>query len=278
MYIVYKYTFPNNKVYIGRTKTDLNRRAGYNGYNYNLNTLVGRAIFKYGWDNVNKEILYTVETVEEADKLEKELIEVHNSTNFEFGYNMTRGGTGGWSTYYNRRPLSEETKQKIGENSRKHLTGRKVPQEVILKRSAKLKGHIVTEETREKIRQANTGYKHTDEAKRKMSENNCMHNPEIRKKVSDTLKKSGKERAQKRLLTIQERYPEGLKQSEESNRKRSLALKGRNKSEETKQKMRKPKSPEAIENMKRAQKLSYEARKLGMTYQDYKLMLENGGR
>lgn len=275
MYTVYKYTFPNGKVYIGRTKTELKRRAGENGYNYTLNTLVGKAIFEFGWNNVVKEVLYTVDTVEDADRLERELIEQYNSTDINFGYNMTRGGTGGWSTYANRKPLSDEMRKKIGENSKKCLTGRKVPKEVIEKRSLSLRGHIVTEETREKIRKANTGYKPTEETRKKMSENNGMRRPEVRQKVSESLKKSGKERARKRLQTIQEKYPDGMKQSEESNKKRSDTLKGRPKSEETKAKMRKPKSPEAVEHMREAQRLSAKARSLGMTYAEYKALIGN---
>ena len=69
--------------------------------------------------------------------------------------------------------------------------------------------------------------------------------------MSQSLKKSGAKRAAKRKKTMQERYPNGYKQTEESNRKRSESHKGKAKSEQTKQKMRKPKSPEAIANMKK---------------------------
>lgn len=113
----------------------------------------------------------------------------------------------------------------------------------------------------EYMREINTGRHPNAETRKKMSENNAMHRPEIRKKVSESLKKSGKERAEKRKKTMQERYPNGIKQTAESNRKRSEALKGKPKSEATKQKMRKPKSPEAIENMRKAQKEAWKRRK-----------------
>lgn len=128
----------------------------------------------------------------------------------------------------------------------------------------------------EYMRKLNTGKHPSLETRKKMSEHNCMHREEIRHRVSESLKKSGKRRAQKRLQTMKERYPSGIKQTEESNRKRSESMKGIPKSEQTKQRMRKPKSPEAIEHMRQAQILSHKARKLRMSYKDYLIM--NGGR
>ena len=34
MYKIYKYTFPNGKIYIGKTKNSIEQRAGHNGYKY----------------------------------------------------------------------------------------------------------------------------------------------------------------------------------------------------------------------------------------------------
>ena len=55
-------------------------------------------------------------------------------------------------------------------------------------------------------------------------------------------------------------------------------MKGKSKSEETKQKMRKPKSPEAVENMRRAQRLRREAEKLGLSYQEYLTRIGGSGK
>ena len=95
-----------------------------------------------------------------------------------------------------------------------------------------------------------------------------------RKNLSEALKKSGKERSIKRVKTMKERYPNGITQSVESNIKRSIALSGKLKSEETKQKMRKPKSPKHIEHMRTARKIVWEAKKLGMTYNEYLTKLQ----
>lgn len=95
MYKIYKYTFPNGKIYIGKTKNSIEQRAGYNGCRYGMNTLVGRAIHKYGWINVVKEILVDDLTEQEANKEERRLIKQYNSTDKSIGYNLTRGGDGG---------------------------------------------------------------------------------------------------------------------------------------------------------------------------------------
>lgn len=97
-----------------------------------------------------------------------------------------------------------------------------------------------------------------------------------KKSVSETLKKSGKERAEKRRHTMSKRYPYGIRLNDEHKQKISQALIGRKKTEETKAKMCKPKSPQAVENMRKAQRISHKARKLGMTYSEYLMRDENG--
>ena len=65
-YIVYKHTTPSGKVYIGITRTTLERRCGSNGRNYSKNILFYRAIQKYGWQNIKHEILFDGLTKEQA--------------------------------------------------------------------------------------------------------------------------------------------------------------------------------------------------------------------
>lgn len=275
MYSIYKYTFPNGKIYIGKTKTSIEVRAGSNGIRYGTNTLVGRAIHKYGWDNVKKEILYSNLSKEWANNLERLLIAQLNSTNRMVGYNLTNGGDGGTSLGHT---VSESTRKKIGEKNSVSLKGRILPPEVRVKISIANTGHVVTDETRQKIRTANLGKHHSEETRKKLSEYNCMRNEETKQKISESLRKSGKQRAEKRLATMKEKYPDGWTQTPQSNKKRSDALIGKPKSEETKQKMRKPKSPEAVENMRIARKRSYEARKLGLTYNEYLERIGGSGK
>lgn len=265
MWLVYKYEFPNGKVYIGRSKNWKSRaKAGYG------DTVVGKAIAECGWDNVKKEILSEVDTVDEADILEKKYISEYNSTNPEFGYNMTKGCTGGGAVRRYRKPMSDETKQLIGSKNRQHMLGRKRPQKVCEKLSNSLKGHTVSDATREKLRIANTGKHHSDETKQKLSIISRNMSAESRNKIRESLLLTAKERAEKRKKTMSEKYPDGFKQSAESNVERSKKLKGVPKSEKTKQRMCKPKSPEHIAHMREARKLLREAKEHNMTYKEYK--------
>ena len=79
----------NGKVYIGQTH-NLDRRwhpSSYIGSPYFY-----YAIQKYGWDNFEHIILEDNLTSEEADKLEIEYIAKYDSTNSQFGYNLSEGG------------------------------------------------------------------------------------------------------------------------------------------------------------------------------------------
>ena len=57
--ILYRHTSPSGKVYIGITR-DVNIRWSNKGYRYlTYNSIFGKAILKYGWDNIKHEILFT---------------------------------------------------------------------------------------------------------------------------------------------------------------------------------------------------------------------------
>ena len=89
-YIVYKHTFPNNKVYIGITsKNNVIERWGANGNGYKSQP-VYNAIQYFGWENIQHEILYKDLSLEEAQKMERDLIIQYDSK--LNGYNSTDGG------------------------------------------------------------------------------------------------------------------------------------------------------------------------------------------
>lgn len=90
-YIVYKHSTPSGKVYIGITKQEANKRWK-NGLGYSDCTAFNRAIKKYGWENIQHEILSSGLTKEEACDEEKRLITLYKSNNPEYGYNLTGGG------------------------------------------------------------------------------------------------------------------------------------------------------------------------------------------
>lgn len=91
-YIVYIHKFPNNKVYIGITRENPERRWR-KGKGYRHNTYLTDAVKKYGWENIKHEILYENLTKEQAEEKEIELIAQYDSTNREKGYNFDKGGS-----------------------------------------------------------------------------------------------------------------------------------------------------------------------------------------
>lgn len=124
-YIVYKYTSPSGKIYIGQTSQTIKGRAGINGQKYWDSPLFYNAIKKYGYENFSSEILYTDLTLEEANYWESYYIEKFHSNNRQYGYNLTSGG-------------SEQ--------------------------------YIISDSTKEKMRQSHLGLKHTEEAKKKIGD------------------------------------------------------------------------------------------------------------
>ena len=116
----------NNKAYIGQTCQTLDRRWG-SGACYKHSPHFYSAIQKYGWDNFEHIVWADNLTQEEANFLEKRLIALFNTTNHELGYNCRAGGDNG-----------------------KHS------QESIEKMRLAKKGHPVSEDCKEKIKQANS--------------------------------------------------------------------------------------------------------------------------
>lgn len=91
MYIVYKHTCPNGKVYIGITSKKPNERWR-NGFGYKSNKHFFNAICKYGWDNIKHEILFDNLTQMDAFEKEKMLIALYKSNDGKYGYNNSSGG------------------------------------------------------------------------------------------------------------------------------------------------------------------------------------------
>jgi hypothetical protein len=115
LYCVYKHTFPNGKVYIGITCQQVTQRWR-RGKGYHNNIYFTRALQKYGWDKIKHEILFVDLSREEAQAKEVELIALYNSTDPDFGYNITHGGEAVGK-------FSEETKKKISEAKRDKKLG-----------------------------------------------------------------------------------------------------------------------------------------------------------
>lgn len=96
--IIYKYTSPNGKCYIGQTTSPKNRKFQHQKC-YD-DTYFHRAIQKYGFDSFRYEVLISFKATNEnklnvlLDTLEKFYIRKFNSSNRNYGYNLTLGGGG----------------------------------------------------------------------------------------------------------------------------------------------------------------------------------------
>ena len=147
----------DGKKYVGQTCQIPEKRwregKGYKGCVHFFN-----AIIKYGWDNFDHMIIADNLNHEEANYLETALITALKTTDSEYGYNMTSGGS-------NKR-LSEETKIKIS----KAAKGKKFSEETRRKLSESRKGKKFSEEHKRKMSEAKKGKKFSEEHKRKISE------------------------------------------------------------------------------------------------------------
>lgn len=116
-YSVYKHTAPNGKVYIGITSVEpLKRWQGGAGYRHNR--YFDAAIKKYGWNNIQHEILENDLSANQAEIKEQHYISKYRSNNRSYGYNLTSGGEIG-------KRHSEETKRLISESKKGKPSSRK---------------------------------------------------------------------------------------------------------------------------------------------------------
>lgn len=97
-YKVYLHIFPNGKRYVGITKQNLDKRFS-NGKHYK-NQIVGKAMKKYGWDNIEHKVVSENLTQKEACNLEQKLILKYKSNQSKYGYNRTIGGDVGRKSTY----------------------------------------------------------------------------------------------------------------------------------------------------------------------------------
>lgn len=172
MYKLYKHTFPNGKVYIGITSQSLADRF-QNGHGYSQCPKMHNAILKYGWNNVEHELLMDGLTKPEAEAKEIETIALYNSV--ENGYNTDYGGNAtGTHSKETREKISAggrgKKKPPVSEQRKKNYSarysgdgnpfyGKHHSEETKLKQSAMMRGN-----------QYNKGNHHTEEYKARKSE------------------------------------------------------------------------------------------------------------
>jgi group I intron endonuclease len=116
MITIYKITNTlNSKIYVGITNRHIQERL-CDHFNHSVKPKfrIHQAIKKHGKQNFIIEAIDIATSQEEANQLEKYWINYYNCTDYNFGYNMSCGGSGKSIT------LTEKTKNKIKESVQKH--------------------------------------------------------------------------------------------------------------------------------------------------------------
>ena len=124
-YSVYIHTFPDGKKYVGCTSRKPEIRWG-NGHGYVMHPDMFSAILKFGWDNIEHQVVCEGLTKEEAYEMESELILKYRTSEVECGYNLSQGHKDGVkyhsdsgkkriSAAMHTRTISEETRRKMSE-------------------------------------------------------------------------------------------------------------------------------------------------------------------
>lgn len=216
----------NGKIYIGQTIHGDNpvKRWGCNGAHYKAQPYFYNAIQKWGWDSFDHEVIANHLTAKEADEFEKLLIKKLNTTDSNFGYNLTSGG----KSY----EMTEATKKKISESH---------------------KGKTLSEETKKKLSVASRAAWENEDMKKHASErnsgkNNAMFGVSPKERMDDETYELWKMQTVERVRSEEFRQMMhdkmiGRKWSDESNAKKGRKGKehyfyGKHMSEEQKEKLR----------------------------------------
>ena len=168
--IIYKTTnLINNLIYVGQHKTSAD--DGYLG----SGSLLKLAIKEFGKENFKREILE--HCTSGLDNRERFWIAELHSNDPAIGYNRTVGGQIGWNTGI---PLSKNQKLKLSETRIKLglASGKNNPMYGVSlygELNGMYKKHH-SEETKNKMSQLKTGYKRTEESKKKQSKSNMGKN------------------------------------------------------------------------------------------------------
>ena len=89
-YTVYEHTFPDGKRYIGITCCDPKKRWN-NGNGYKAQNKMADAIARYGWDNIEHNVIVNGLTRSQASDIERYLINALDT--IDGGYNSVHGST-----------------------------------------------------------------------------------------------------------------------------------------------------------------------------------------
>lgn len=166
---------PSGKRYIGITSQTAENRWR-NGKGYKSNQPFYKAIMKYGWDNIEHIIVAEGLSLEQAAYMECELIKEYRTQDKKFGYNVCTGGEHGWVGVHH----TEEAKIKMSlakKGKPNNRTGYKLSDETKRKLSESHKGKY----RGKPIQPKESKTKYDDNGKRIFSD-------EHKRKISESLK------------------------------------------------------------------------------------------
>ena len=141
IYTIYKYTNSvNGKVYIGQTHKTMEERAQTNGRNYRECRRFYAAIQKYSWSSFIPEILETVKTIDEANEREIYYINLYNSTDSRYGYNLAYGGNNKEMLTETKAIISSKAKERYVDKTKNPMYGKRHSETTREKQSIKKRG------------------------------------------------------------------------------------------------------------------------------------------
>ena len=158
---IYKITnLINNKIYIGKTTTSIKQRfsehlANAKRKNRRYTSYLYNAVKKYGEENFSIEILEIVNYDDESelDERERYYIKELETQNQSIGYNIQEGGEGGSRRSKEYKPTQKQLDALLRCS---HLPMSEKAKKMLSQRRTKC---VVSEETREKLRQTQLGRK-----------------------------------------------------------------------------------------------------------------------
>ena len=220
--IIYMYTAPNGKKYIGQTWHEAKRRWDHRSMS-GRDSVFHRAIKKHGKDSFLYEILHSgIATQDELNALECQEIARYNTISPN-GYNLTIGGEGGkhhettveklkaiWLDKEKREQIASSMKAaaarpEVKQRLRQNAINNAANPEIMAKRSAKLKEAFSSNEVRQKRSESRKQEWANPEIRERRiaGMKKATQTEEYKKNISDALKKRWQDEDYKKSMSLQ---------------------------------------------------------------------------
>lgn len=181
---VYKITSPTGKVYIGQSVDILCRKRSYKIARCKGQRKIHASIVKHGWESHTFEIIHELPKDVNQDVLntyEKYYVDTYKNAGFEL-MNIREAGNSGRPSAESIRKMVQTRMDNNSYVTPEHIRVQRsergkgkplkgVTREHILQTAEKLRGRNASEESKEKNRQSQIGRIHSEETKKKMSDN-----------------------------------------------------------------------------------------------------------